>query len=625
MSSTFAAIELGKRSLVAHNQGIRTVGNNLANASTEGYSRQRVEMKAMPALYEPHLNREERPGQVGQGVTVASVTRVRDEILETRIVAQSGAEGYWTARDRYILDLERIHNEPSDLSIRSRLDKFWEGWQELSLNPNQESHRTAVLERGNSLMDAVNSKFKALSQVRQMINEDVSVTVGEANQYMADIASLNTQIEKVKAMGDNPNDLYDRRDLLAEKLADIVPVTIENKRDPDEYQIHVGGYHLVQGKLSHPMKLEGNPNNEGLWDVIRSDNGEKAFLPGGKLGALLELRDGDTKEEIQKLDNMTMHFVDLVNEIHSSAYGLDGSTGVNFFNEYPFVNRIDGAYDRNGDGALDSTLLFRVQGQYTLNPQEQIGLAGTMTFGGPGENVSIEYFPTDTVQDVINRINHSGAEISARLDREGRMSLKAVPTTQENVPDFVIRRIEDSGQFLAGYTGVLAASGPDGAFDWENPQAVAALGANGNYAVAPLSHPSGWVRVNEALLTEPNKLAAGFGNQGLKAETGDGTAALAIAAVRNSPVMIGKTRTFDDFFATTVAEIGLKGETAQISLETQQKIMKDLRDMRESISGVNMDEEFAQLIKFQHGYNAAARFVSEADKMLDTIINRMGV
>ena len=89
--------------------------------------------------------------------------------------------------------------------------------------------------------------------------------------------------------------------------------------------------------------------------------------------------------------------------------------------------------------------------------------------------------------------------------------------------------------------------------------------------------------------------------------------------------MVGQSSTFDDYFANSVAEIGLKGEVAQQANESQQLVMKDLKDFQSSISGVNMDEEMAEMIKFQHGYNAAARFVNEINQMLDTIINRMGV
>ncbi|MCG8478176.1 MAG: flagellar hook-associated protein FlgK, partial [Spirochaetales bacterium] len=108
-------------------------------------------------------------------------------------------------------------------------------------------------------------------------------------------------------------------------------------------------------------------------------------------------------------------------------------------------------------------------------------------------------------------------------------------------------------------------------------------------------------------------------------ETGDGRAAGAVASLRNSAVGIGRVETLDDYFADTVARIGLKGEESELSLTTSERILKDLADLRQSISGVNLDEELAEMIKFQHGYQAAARFISNVNQMLDTIINRMGV
>jgi flagellar hook-associated protein 1 FlgK len=120
-------------------------------------------------------------------------------------------------------------------------------------------------------------------------------------------------------------------------------------------------------------------------------------------------------------------------------------------------------------------------------------------------------------------------------------------------------------------------------------------------------------------------VAAGFGENGRPANPGNGEAAMAIASIRNSEVMVGQYRTFDDYFAVSVGRIGLLGEQSQIALETQSQIMKQLHEMRQSVSGVNMDEELSNMIRYQHGYAAAARFISVVNSMLDTIINRMGV
>ncbi len=625
MQSTFTGIEIGKRSLIAHNVGLTTTGHNLSNASVEGYSRQRVMLSAFDPIYAPELNREETPGQVGQGVVVESVKRVHDQILEGRIVNQANGKGYWEARDKYLLMVEQVYNEPKDTSLRARLDEFWEGWQQLSLHPEEMSARKAVITRGKTLVDAIHNQYSGLKQIRDMIEEDVSATVRQVNSLLDDISKLNEQIVKVKAMGDNPNDMLDKRDLLVTKLSSLVDISVDN-RDPDEFTVTSGGYHLIQGRVVNSIEARMNPENEGYSDVVWADNGEKVSFRGGKLAGLVELRDKDVKSEIQNLDMMTINFIDLVNENHKAGYGLNGKTGLDFFTEYPFVNNVAGNYDRNGDGEFDSTYLFRITGSNSLSPREQIGLKGVMTLSGPGGNVKVEYYPTDTVEDVIKRINMSGSEVVARLDKDGKLQLKASPAADPGNPDFVIRHVEDSGQFLTGYAGILTASGPNGAYNYDRADAVALLKGGGlKYAVTPTMHPSAWLEVNRALEADPDSIAAGFGFNGHPANSGDGSTALAIASLRNTNVMVGKTPSFDEYFSSVVANAGLKGEAAAQALETEDLIMKKLQDMKESVSGVNIDEELSQMIKFQHGYNAASRFVSEINKMLDTLINRMGV
>ena len=624
MQSTFTGIEIGKRSLITHTQGLNTIGHNMSNANVEGYSRQRIEMGAVDPLYLPGLNREETPGQIGQGVEINSIKRVKDMLLEGRIVAEKNGQEYWQQRDKYILMLEQVYNEPSDLSVRALMDKFWESWQDLSLHPGEIASRKAVLERGLTLLDAVHKRYSRFKGIRNELEGDVQGTVHEINSYLKDIASLNTQIVKIKAMGDNPNDLLDRRDLLVGKLSSLVNITINN-RDPDEFTIDSGGMHIVQGRHYEELAVKPNPNNEGYSDVVWKDGGVKTYFKGGKLASLLELRDVDTREEIQKLDLMAVNFIDLVNEIHRKGYGINNETGNNFFVEHPFINNVSGNYDRNGDGQYDSSYIFRLTGSNKLKAKDQIGLEGVLTFAGADGNVTVPYHPTDTVEDIVKRINLSGAEIAARLDFSGRLSLKGVPAANTGNPDFVIRHVEDSGQFLTGYAGLLSAAGQAGAYDWAKADAVLGLNNKSDFAVAPLAHPSGWITVNQKIIKDPGSIASAFGYNGKSNGAGDGSAALAIADLRAQPVMIGLINSFDDYFSMVTAEIGLKGEQASQSLETEKLVIKELTDQRESISGVNIDEEVANMIKYQHGYAAAARFVTEVDKMLDLIINRMAV
>lgn len=631
--SSFAGIEIGKRSLMAQSQSIQTAGHNIANAGTEGYSRQRVNLRAFDPLYRADLTRPDRPGQIGQGVDVLSIERIRDALLDTRITAQANQESYWATREEYYVMLENVYNEPVDISIRTNMDKFWESWQELAIYPESQAARQAVVSRGESLVNSVQQRFISLQGIGTILNGDIEASVSQVNDYAIQIAEINAEIVRSKAMGDNPNDLLDRRDLMVEKLSQLINITTDS-RDSDEFMVHVDGHILVQGGISRSFDIAPLTDNDGYTKIIWADTGNDAYFSGGSVGALIELRNVDVRREIQNLNTVSMEFSDMVNDIHRNAVGLNNTTGLDFFVEEPFIANALGNYDRDGDGTEDSTYVFRMTGTNELHPQEQTGLQGVITISGATGNINIPYSPTDTVETIINRINDSQGEVKASLDRNDHLVLKATTSASIDNPDFVIRHVEDSGHFLAGYSGVLAGSGADNAYDFNQANAVQALAGNGlvadgtlaaEYSVAPVLNPAGYMSVNQAIQNDVLSVAAGKPTTNGVTEVGDGSAAVEIATLRNSAVMIGASRTFDDYFAESVTNVGLQGEQAEINLLSQNAIMTDLRALRDSVSGVNIDEELADIIKFQHGYNAAARFVSIIDEMLDTVINRLGV
>ncbi len=624
MGSTFSGIELGKRSIMANTDAITTAGHNISNANTEGYSRQRVQIKEFDPLYKPDLERLERPGLIGQGVDVQSINRIRDELLDERIVAQANQESYWDTRSKYYNMIEQIYNEPDDISVRSNMDKFWEAWQELSINPESKAARQAVVTRAETLTDSIKQRWEALAGVGNLIDGDIEATVKQVNSYARQIADCNAEIVRSRAMGDNPNDLLDRRDLLVDKLSKLINISTD-QRDSDEFMVHVGGRVIVQGNISREIDLVPRFDDTGYSKLVWKDTGNDAVFNGGTLGALVELRDVDVRNEIQTLNTMTMNFADLVNDVHRNAVGANHITGLDFFVQHPFVENANGNFDRNGDGTLDSSFVFRFTGKNALDMQQQVGIEGVMTLSGTNGNVQIPYFHTDTVETVIARINDSTSEVKAYLDKNNHLVLKATTAQDSSNPDFVIRHVEDSGYFLAGYAGVLNDSGAAGAYDFAQADAVNALAGGSQFAVAPVVNPSAYIQVNEEIRNDVMSVAAGYEDATGNAPIGDGRAAVEIAAIRNTSVMVGGMRTFDDYFADTVTNVGLKGEQAETNLLTQNTIMDDLRTLRDSISGVNIDEELAEIMKFQHGYNAAAKFITVWDSLVDTVINRLGV
>lgn len=623
MANSFAGIEIGKRSLMAHSTQIQTAGHNISNADTEGYSRQRVIVKSFEPIYRPDLERAMVPGQIGQGCDVESINRIKDELLESRIVEQKNVESYWETRDKYYSMIESVYNEPNDVSVRTNMDKFWQGWQELSTYPESDAARLAVVVRGQTLTNSIQQQYKSLRGIGDQINGDIEAVVKQVNDLSRQIASVNGEIVRSKGLGDNPNDLMDRRDLLVEKLSSLINVTVTQK-DPDEFMVHTDGQIIVQGSLARQIETVGQLDNNGYGKLMWSDTKLDAEFHGGTLGALVELRDKDIRTEIQSLNTMALNFADLVNDVHRNAIGKNNTTGLDFFVQHDFVENVNGNYDRNGDGVEDTSYIFRMTGTNALKMQEQIGLSGTMTINGASGNIDVAYFSTDTVEDVINRINDSNGEVKAYLDRNSCLVLKATSSKGMENPDFVIRHVEDSGMFLTGYSGILQGSGADNAYDFNRANAVDVL-AGAQFAVSPVLNPSEYIEVNGLIQNDVSSVAAAFKNSHGFAEPSDGRAAVEMAAIRNTKIMIGSQRTFDDYFADTITNVGLKGEQAQNQLATQNKIMGDLRDLRDSISGVNIDEELADIIKFQHGYNVAAKFISVQDELLDTLINRLGV
>lgn len=623
MANSFAGIEIGKRSLMAHSTQIQTAGHNISNADTEGYSRQRVIVKSFEPIYRPDLERAMVPGQIGQGCDVESINRIKDELLESRIVEQKNVESYWETRDKYYSMIESVYNEPNDVSVRTNMDKFWQGWQELSTYPESDAARLAVVVRGQTLTNSIQQQYKSLRGIGDQINGDIEAVVKQVNDLSRQIASVNGEIVRSKGLGDNPNDLMDRRDLLVEKLSSLINVTVTQK-DPDEFMVHTDGQIIVQGSLARQIETVGQLDNNGYGKLMWSDTKLDAEFHGGTLGALVELRDKDIRTEIQSLNTMSLNFADLVNDVHRNAIGKNNTTGLDFFVQHDFVENVNGNYDRNGDGVEDTSYIFRMTGTNALKMQEQIGLSGTMTINGASGNIDVAYFSTDTVEDVINRINDSNGEVKAYLDRNSCLVLKATSSKGMENPDFVIRHVEDSGMFLTGYSGILQGSGADNAYDFNRANAVDVL-AGAQFSVSPVLNPSAYIEVNGLIQNDVSSVAAAFKNSQGFAEPSDGRAAVEMAAIRNTKIMIGSQRTFDDYFADTITNVGLKGEQAQNQLATQNKIIGDLRDLRDSISGVNIDEELADIIKFQHGYNVAAKFISVQDELLDTLINRLGV
>ncbi len=621
MHSTFSGIEIAKRGLFAQTRGLTTVGHNLNNIATEGYSKQRVQLASTYALYAPGMGRAETPGQIGQGVDIASVTRQRNALLDNTIASQSHKEGFWQKRNEYVQRLSEIYNEVGDSSIRNMLDRYWASWEEVATFPDQVSSRIVLLERSDTLASAIQERHQQLSQLRSVLDEEVIVTVGVINQHTEDIAALNRKIKESEALGDSPNDMLDKRDLLVDKLSLLLNVTVERK-DPDEFLIHTNGKVLVQGHVARQFEVRKDANNAKTHSVLWSDTGDIIDSSGGALSALINVRDEDVRTEIQNLNTFTIILVDTTNALHRTGVSLNKTSNQDFFVERPTVLNAQGNYDVDEDGIFDQSRLYRITGNNVLSPTQNVGFSGILRLPGTSgdEIIEVAYNGSDTVQNIVDRINASGAEVVAAFDHENKLVIRATASHDVNNPDFVIRSLEDSGEFLAGYAGLLVAPDAEGAYTWQAADAALSLSAN-SYGVAPFLDPAASISINTRLVNDSKEIAAASYSQDGLADTGNGRIAAKIAQIRTADAGFSQGQSFEDFFADTTAALASSAQEALTHKETHEIIMKKLRDERASISKVNLDEELQNMIKYQTAYRASAQFLTYINTTYETLLN----
>ena len=241
----FSGIEISKRSLFAQQTALQTTGHNVANANTQGYTRQRVNMVAsLP--YEPaSMTRSAVPGQLGQGVEFDQIKRVREKFLDTQFYDENKTLGEWTIRRDTLEKLEAIVNEPSDTGIRQVVEGFWSAWQDVSKEPDNLTARAALKEKALAMTDAFNHTGKQLDDLSTNLTDNISVKVSEANTMLKQVANLNNEIFKIEGLGNNANDLRDQRDLLVDNLSKIVNISAVDTTGG--YTLRMGSVELVNG------------------------------------------------------------------------------------------------------------------------------------------------------------------------------------------------------------------------------------------------------------------------------------------------------------------------------------------------------------------------------------------
>lgn len=508
MRSTFFGLEIGLRSLRTQQRALDVTSHNIANANTTGYTRQEAIMATTSPYPVPSLSGYAGAGQIGTGVEISEIRRMRDRFLDYQMRSESQILGYWEAQQDALEKIEGIINEPSDSGLRAIMEDFWFALDELAKDPASLAARSLVVETGLSLTDTFNHLDTQLSQLINDLNSNLKVLIDDINSKARQIADLNMQILKVEVSGARANDLRDKRDLLVDELAKAIDIkVVENENGT--ITVNVSGRALVQGENVNQLVVG---NSDDYPEIYWQDDQSRSYpltITGGTVRGIIDARGYKQGDEIagfipalrKQLDLLAQGIAEAFNKIHrEEGVGLNGDTGLDFF---------------------------------VIKDK-----SSTITAG----NISVN---------------------EELLEDPSKVAAATLTEIEGNPDDYENKKQRDDGTW----------------YTWDK---------------------------------------------------GDGSVALQLAKLKEAQIITINTTqeqsfTPDDYYNAVIGELGVAAQEAYRMVDNQELLVSQIENNRLAVSGVSLDEEMVNMIRFQHAYNAAARLITTIDEMLDLIINRMGV
>jgi flagellar hook-associated protein 1 FlgK len=331
MGSSFGGINTALTALYAQRRGLDVTGQNIANANTEGYTRQRVEMQSQVGSMSPAMYA--KTDGLGTGVGVSDVQRLRDEYLESRGRAEHGTNAYLASQSASYTSIEDTFAEPSDTALAAQMRDMWGGWNDVANNPQLAAPRSALIQQSATVANQLNGAHDALSRQWAQSRNQMDVYVDEINVTAGSIAQLNDSIIQANASGITVNELEDRRDLLAMRLSELTGATAA-KRPNGGMDVFIGGATLVTGSVTREVEYSGAARLEDqAADPVAltwKDNGTAAQA-GGTVGAMTDTMTKIIPKLSDDLDSVAKNLIDRVNAEHVKGFSADGTTAQAFF------------------------------------------------------------------------------------------------------------------------------------------------------------------------------------------------------------------------------------------------------------------------------------------------------
>jgi len=722
MSSTFAGLNTMVRGLYAQQISLDTVGHNVSNASTAGYSRQTVDLATTTpeTIYTGNSS-----AQKGTGVTVTAITRARDALVDKQMWKETSTLNYAQATQSAMSKIEGAFGEPTDTGVQSVLNKFWDSLQTLSTNASDAGVRTAVREQGVTLVNTIQQSAQQLKDMVTDINSTIEIKVNSINQTTSEIASLNKQIRNIEAGGtDHANDLRDKRDLLTDQLSALVDVRVTEGADGN-YTVQSGNVTLVSGNDSQKLTT-GTPVGTATTDPdygyeIKNVSVAGTYQPvtftNGEIKGLIDMRDSQqsgVKGYLNNLSTMSQFLLQDFNQVNRSGYGTDNSTNNNFFGTGGAVDpdyttaAVSGGFTKGdwikelqvnpdlfnastgidkiaaksagdsigvtqsnplgGSNAVFATGTYTVGNTPTLVKTTVNATAGTVNsigyvtstdggttwsastnVAGSGPyNVTISGL-TVTMNLSANTNNTTGDTYSYTLDKNtANSSITVTPSnssggaaavtsatgtyTNGDTATAVMVQAFDSNTAASGSitaaTSINSTTGQilkikystDGGTNWSttattlNTDGTFSLSLNGISVKLQIANSTN----NKA--TDQYNFTLSKGN----VASGDNAVLLSNRLKVDTTATLGN-KSLDSYYASMISALGVQSQNSIRLTDNQQTLVDQITSWRESVSGVNMDEEMTNMIKYQKGYAAAARMLTTMDEMLDKLINSTGM
>jgi len=591
MGSTFGGLNILSRSLYAQQASLNTVGHNIANANTDGYSRQRVNTVTMSPTGEVYGSRG--LNQAGTGVAVGSIIRARDAFTDRQLWKESSTLGYSQTSSEGLSRIEDVFSEPSDTGVQTVLNQFWTSWQTLSTNASDSGARTTVAQRGVAVVNAIQHAAQQLYERVENINSSIALDVSNINQITANIHTLNQQIAFTEVGGnDHANDLRDSRDLLVDQLAKLVNVSVQEDS--------AGNYTIKSGELGNLTLLDDTGHTElgtettfdptfgyEVTKVIVAADSSAVDFTNGEVKALIDSRDSSTTgifAYMTSLDKISQFLLEDFNDVHKAGFGTDNVTGRNFFGTDSSTD-----YSTAPAGGWINALM--------VNPEITDSTAGLALIAAKtaanGIAVTTGSTNTDSEVPVVSTTGtYSGGSTSTA----------------------VVVKV-DSVDGIGNVSGITYST--DGGANWSS-----ALTGSSPYT---LSINGLTINLDTSTLTAPAvdniyNFTLSAGNNA----SGDNAILLGRSLKNDVSATLGDI-SLDAFYTSMIGALGVQAQDAQRLNTNQQTVIDHLTNLRASTSGINMDEEMTDMIRFQKAYNASARVLTAMDEMLDKLINGTGI